>query len=301
MTNTIAQQWIGENMQSQAGKTVLITGANSGIGYHMAEELGRLGARVWVTCRSAQKLEQTLQRLRSGVPAGNFDGGVLDLGSLQSVNTFAAEFLMKHDHLHILINNAGVMVPPPGRTAEGFEMQFGVNFLGHYALTGFLFTLLKNTSGSRVVTLSSISHKGGRIDFNNFRLEKPYDPWREYGQSKMADIMFAIELQHRIVSGGLNMLSLTAHPGVSKTGLQRNIDPRLIGQFDAMDALQGALPALMAATSDAVLGFDYFGPVGPGEINGLPGKAYVDPYAFSGDIGIRLWEFAAKTTGVEFP
>lgn len=296
------QNWIDTNLKRQDGKVFLVTGANSGIGYAIAKYLGSLGARVIITCRDEIKLEKTLNSLSgNGIDKEMVSGGVLDLASLQSVRDFANNFIKTNDRLDVLINNAGVMAPPPSKTVEGFELQFGVNFIGHFALTGHLFNLLRNTDNSRVVTLSSLAHRGGRIDFSNLKLEKPYDQRREYGQSKMADVIFTMELQRRISLEKLKMLAVTAHPGISHTGLLRNIDPSFIKQFDAMPAEQGALPALYAATSILVKGGEYYGPDGVDEINGFPALAYTDTYATNRGVGHDLWKLAEDSTGCKFP
>ena len=174
-----------------SGKTAIVTGSNTGIGYETALDLYQKGAKVYLACRNDEKALNALERMKAQGGAGQLIYGHLDLASLSSVKEFSDNILREESSLDLLVNNAGIMIPPPSKTEDGFEIQFGVNFLGHFALTGHLFELLEATKGSRVVTLSSIAHRGASIDFGNFRLEKKYNRWREYGQSKLADIIFS--------------------------------------------------------------------------------------------------------------
>lgn len=291
--------WTSENIASQSGKTFLITGANTGLGYETTLELAKKSAHVILTGRNEQKLEQARARILKLVPSARLDIGVMDLNSIASIKAFAQGLAPGTASLDVLINNAGIMFPPPGLTADGFEAQFGVNFIGHYVLTALLFPMLKRSPHGRVVTLSSMAHRSGKIDFRNLRLEKPFDKFREYGQSKMADLIFAIELQRRIDANGLNVVSAAAHPGVSKTELLRTDRPEMIETVAYMDANQGALSSLFAATED--MGDNiYIGPDGEGEVNGYPAPALIAPYARNAKIGALLWDYAAKETGVIF-
>ena len=183
-----------------SGKTAIVTGSNTGIGYETALDLYQKGARVIVACRNEEKAWKAIERMRAQGGTGQLVFGHLDLASLSSVKEFTTRLLETESRIDLLINNAGIMIPPPTKTEDGFEIQFGVNFIGHFALTGYLFNLLESTEDARVVTLSSIAHRGASIDFNNFRLEKPYNNWREYGQSKLADIIFALEFDKRLRS-----------------------------------------------------------------------------------------------------
>ena len=282
------------------GKTVLVTGANTGLGFEMAATLASRGAHVTLAGRSLDKLEQALTRIRSATPDAKIAAQVVDLNDLSSVRDFAALFAQTHETLDILVNNAGVMVPPAGTTADGFETQFGVNFVAHFALTGHLFGLLAAAPSARVVTMSSIGHRGAAIDFDNFRLEKPYDPWREYGQSKLADLMFALEFDRRLRAINSPVLSLAAHPGVSKTELTRNLGATPPG-MTFMTPAEGVAPALVAATAPQVEGGQYWGPDGPGERDGKPGLAVADAPALNGEVAARLWTWAEAATGVPFP
>lgn len=202
-----------------SGKTAIITGANTGIGFETALDLYQKGAKVYIACRNEEKAQAAMARMKTQSEGGELIYGHLDLASLKSVKEFADKIITAESNLDLLVNNAGVMIPPPSKSEEGYELQFGVNFIGHFALTGHLFKVLESTKGARVVTLSSIAHRGASIDFENFRLEKEYNNWREYGQSKLADIIFALEFERRFRKNGNQTISLAAHPGFSKTAI----------------------------------------------------------------------------------
>lgn len=293
--------WTAKDAPSQQGKTILITGANAGLGYQNALELARKGARVVLAGRSQEKLAAACEMIRAEVANANLETGVVDLSNLRSVAEFAATYRRNIGALDTLINNAGVMFPPAGTTADGFETQLGTNFIGHFALTGLLIDLLKAQPDSRIVTLSSIAHRGAVIDFGNLKLEKPYDKFREYGQSKLADLIFAIELQRRIDVAGLDILSLGAHPGISKTELLRHDNPAMIESFNYMPASQGALPALFAATSPDVRKAGYYGPDGENEVNGYPDAASISAAALDVKVGKSLWDYAMAETNINYP
>ena len=294
------QHWIDQNLPSQKGKTILITGGNSGIGYYAALVLAKAGAHVVIAGRNPDKIDQAIKSIEVEGIDGHVEAGIVDLASLESVRQFAAQFVMDHSKLDILINNAGVMMPPEGKTEDGFESQFGVNFLGHFALTGLLFDRLQSTTGSRVVTLSSIAHRGAQIDFDNLRLEKPYDQKREYYQSKLADLLFTLELGRRIDAKGAAFLSVGCHPGFTKTELQRHVDPAILAKMTFMNAWQGALPTLLAATGPHVAQGDYYGPDGPGELGGFPAIGAIDGSALDTAVAKQLWDVAQEATGIAF-
>ncbi len=291
--------WTPKNIKDQSGKTFLVTGANTGLGYETALELAKKSARVILTGRNEQKLNEARDQIAAQVPSAQLDVGVLDLNAISSVKTFAESFVQSGEPLDVLINNAGIMFPPPGHTADGFETQFGVNFIGHYVLSALLFPVLKKSAHGRVVTLSSMAHRNGKIDFDNLKLEKPFDKFREYGQSKIADLIFSFELQRRIDASGLDILSTACHPGVSKTELLRTDAPEMIETVAYMNANQGAFSTLYAATEE-MNKFAYIGPDGEGEVNGYPAPAFIAPYALEPEIGAALWEYAEKETGVRF-
>jgi NAD(P)-dependent dehydrogenase (short-subunit alcohol dehydrogenase family) len=295
------QHWIDQNLPSQKGKTILITGGNSGIGYYAALAMAKAGAHVVIAGRNTDKIDQAIKSIEAEGVNGHLEAGIVDLASLESVRQYAAQFVVDHSKLDVLINNAGVMMPPEGKTEDGFESQFGVNYLGHFALTGLLFDRLQSTTGSRVVTLSSIAHRGALIDFENLRLEKPYDQKREYYQSKLADLLFTLELGRRIDAIEASVLSVSCHPGFTKTELQRHVDPAILDKMTFMDAWQGALPTLMAATGPNVEQGDYYGPDGPGELGGFPAIGEIDASALDTAVAKRLWDVGQNVTGIAFP
>ncbi len=288
-----------------SGKTALVTGANTGIGFETALALYEAGAHVILACRNSGLADQALHNISQRAGKGTLETGLLDLASLDAVKGFAAGFLTRHKQLHILINNAGVMVPPPSKTAEGFELQFGVNFIGHFALTGLLYPLLKSTPGARVVTVSSMAYLRGSIGFNNLHSEQSYDAAREYSQSKLADVLFSLELHRRILSAGDGVLSIAAQPGANKTELSRNMSE---AEFAAgvervgglMDPWQGALPSLYAAVSQEAAGGQLYEP-DQGGYRGYPALATLAPNALDAQVARQLWELAEKATDVQFP
>jgi NAD(P)-dependent dehydrogenase (short-subunit alcohol dehydrogenase family) len=225
----------------------------------------------------------------------------LDLASLESVAAFADAFAARYDALDLLINNAGVMVPPFGRTADGFETQFGTNHLGHFALTARLLPLVKDRPGARVVTVSSIAHKSGRMDFDNLNAEKGYRAWSAYGRSKLANLLFTYELERRLRAGGAKAVAVAAHPGWTATNLQGDgLFMRAANRLLAMPPLAGALPTLRAATDPDARGGDYFGPAGWFELRGAPTKVRSTPASQDPDVARRLWEVSEALTGVRF-
>jgi NAD(P)-dependent dehydrogenase (short-subunit alcohol dehydrogenase family) len=295
------KDWIASNLDSQKGKTVLITGANSGIGFYAALALASVGADVILAGRNEDKIRAAIKDIEKEDVSGTIEAGIVNLADLKSVRSFAESVKKNHTRLDILINNAGVMMTPESKTEDGFELQFGVNFLGHFALTGLLYEMLNTTSNSRVVTLSSIAHRGATIDFNNLKIEKPYDAKREYYQSKLADIIFALELGNRINLKNDSILSVACHPGFTKTDLQRHLSPKALEGFSFMEAWQGSLPTIVAATKSDVQQGDYYGPDGPGEIGGFPALAVIDDSALDDKIANSLWRKAQEYTGITFP
>lgn len=307
-------KWTLDQIPDQSGRVVIVTGANTGIGYETARPLALKGAKVILACRSREKGEVAARQIQAEIDAtpngetvghgdanagGSAAFGELDLSSLDSVRLFAEGFLAQHDRLDLLINNAGVMIPPESQTADGFELQIGVNYFGHFALTARLLPLLMQTPGSRVVTLSSLAARGGKIDFESFRGEKPYQPRREYCQSKLADLIFCFELQRRLNLAGSSTLSTAAHPGWTKTDLQRHSGfMEFLTSFLGMSPAQGALPTLHAAVAE-VEGGAYFGPGGFGEIRGHPKPAKIPEAAFDAEVGKRLWDAGVEATGVD--
>ncbi|MHA7180978.1 oxidoreductase [Arthrobacter sp. MDB2-24] len=286
------------------GKRVVITGANSGIGLQTAVGLARKGAEVVLACRNEQRGRDAEQKVRSLTGSGRVVLRVLDLASLESVRTFAAGIT---DPVSILVNNAGVMATPRSTTADGFELQFGTNHLGHFALTGLLLENLRDAGSARVVTLSSLAHKRGRIDFGDLQSERGYRRWGAYGQSKIANLYFMVELDRRARAAGWDLTSVAAHPGLANTNLTAGMQVpamldvlggfvKLMSQSDAA----GALPTLYAATSPEVRGGDYYGPSGPGETRGAPRLVAPVPRVLDRDIAVRLWNRSVELTGVDY-
>ena len=284
-----------------SGKTVIVTGSNTGLGFETALNLYQKGAKVYVACRNEEKGLDAIKRMKAKSDCGELVYGHLDLASLSSVKEFTEKVIATENRLDLLVNNAGVMIPPPSKSEDGFELQFGVNFIGHFALTGHLFNLLESTSGSRVVTLSSIAHRGAVIDFDNFKLEKPYNNWREYGQSKLADLIFTLEFEKRLRNNGYQIMSLAAHPGFSKTDLQKYMDKDMLDSLELMTAKEGAQPTLDACLRPDAKGGQYWGPDGPNEQKGKPAFAKIDSVALDEKLNAKLWDWAKKTTKVNFP
>jgi NAD(P)-dependent dehydrogenase (short-subunit alcohol dehydrogenase family) len=281
--------------------TAIVTGANTGIGFETALDLYKKGAKVIVACRNEAKAMDAINRMKADGGTGELIYGHLDLASLQSVKAFAENIISKEKRLDLLINNAGIMIPPAQKTEDGYEIQWGVNFLGHFALTGHLYNLLESTKGSRVVTVSSIAHRGANIDFENFRLEKEYSPWREYGASKLGNLMFTLELEKRAKANGAQVMSLGAHPGFSETDLQKYMDPNMLASLELMTAKEGAQPTLTACLRDDAKGGQYWGPDGHNEQKGKPALAKIDAAANNETLNAKLWDWAKETTGVSFP
>ena len=284
-----------------SGKTAIVTGSNTGLGFETALDLYQKGAKVYVACRDEEKGSDAIERMKAISSGGELIYGHLDLSSLSSIKVFAEKVMATENRLDLLVNNAGVMIPPPSKSEDGFELQFGVNFIGHFALTGHLFNLLESSTGSRVVTLSSIAHLGAIIDFDNFRLEKPYNNWREYGQSKLADLIFALEFEKRLRNNDCQLMSLAAHPGFSKTDLQKYMDKDMLDSLELMTAKEGAQPTLAACLRPDAKGGQYWGPDGHNEQKGKPALAKIDSVAVDEKLNAMLWDWAKKITEVNFP
>jgi NAD(P)-dependent dehydrogenase (short-subunit alcohol dehydrogenase family) len=283
------------------GKTAIVTGSNTGLGFETALDLYKKGAKVYVACRNKEKGLDAIKRMKTISDGGELIYGHLDLSSLKSVKQFVDKVNKTEPRLDLLVNNAGIMIPPPSKSEDGFEIQFGVNFVGHFALTGHLFKLLESTIGSRVVTLSSLAHKGSTIDFENFRLEKEYNNWREYGQSKLADLIFTLEFNKRLKENNCQTMSLAAHPGFSKTDLQVNMEADMLNSLELMTAKDGAQPSLAACLRLDAKGGQYWGPDGPNEQKGKPTLAHIDPAALNEKLNAKLWDWAKNETKVNFP
>jgi NAD(P)-dependent dehydrogenase (short-subunit alcohol dehydrogenase family) len=314
----MSEKWKAADIPFLAGKRVLITGANSGIGYHAALKLARKGAHVMLASRDRKRGEEALARLDADSPSAHTELVIFDLASLGSVRDFAEKELAKHRPMHILINNAGVMTPPKRlQTADGFELQFGTNVLGHFALSALLMPALEMAAAEsgerpRVVTIASIAHKRGQLDFDDLQSTRSYGPMRAYQQSKLADLMFTFELDRRLRAASSRVMSVAAHPGVAQTNLfqagdyspiektARNLVGHAIGIALNSDA-EGALPTLYAATASTVEDGGYYGPQGFQEMRGDDvGRAKIAPQALNTTAAAHLWQVCEELTGMKF-
>jgi NAD(P)-dependent dehydrogenase (short-subunit alcohol dehydrogenase family) len=303
--------WTTDDIPDLSGRTALVTGANSGLGFESALALARAGAQVVLACRDQTKGADALDRITGSVPTATLSLEPLDLSDLSSVRAFAAAFAEKNAGLDLLLNNAGVMAIPRRETADGFEMQFGTNHLGHFALTGLLLDRLLARPGARVVTVSSAVAQVGRIRFDDLQGVRKYGKWSAYAQSKLANQLFTLELDRRASRAGVDLVSVAAHPGYAATNLQA-VGPQMSGsglmerlsdignKLFGQSAAGGALPSLYGATAPGVSGGQYFGPDGFMAQRGAPTavsfvKAARDPAAAS-----RLWEVSEELTGVRF-
>jgi NAD(P)-dependent dehydrogenase (short-subunit alcohol dehydrogenase family) len=294
----MAAKWTAAEMTDQRGRTAVVTGANSGLGLATARELANAGAAVVAACRNVAK----------GREAFGGDVRELDLADLSSVQAFAQQLATDHDHLDLLINNAGVMAPPRRLTKDGFESQFGTNHLGHFALTGRLLGLLSKAPAPRVVTVSSGMHRSGTLKFDDLQRERGYNNWQAYSQSKLANLEFCFELQRRATAAGSPLLSLAAHPGYAATNLQfagpahfyERWFMTVANRVYAQSAEMGALPILYAATVDGLPGGTYIGPDGFMEGRGHPKVVAAAGKAYNQDDWRALWEVSEQLTGVHY-
>lgn len=318
--------WTVADIPDQHGRTALVTGANSGLGLRASEALAAAGARVLMACRNSDRAAAAAKEVTAVATGAPPEVVTLDLADLDSVRAAASAVADRVDHLDVLLNNAGVMAIPLRRTAQGFELQFGTNHLGHFALTGHLLPLLLAGAGSsalrdrpgagndpaRVVTVSSTAHRGGRIRWDDLNWERGYRKWSAYSQAKLANLLFAFELARRLEHSGARVVSVAAHPGYASTHLQAvgpemtrnplmaqamNIGNWLFAQSDR----QGALPELYAATVPGVRNGDYFGPDGPFESRGSPTLVTARRAAYDLDAARRLWTRSEEMTGVSYP
>ncbi|MEB2774208.1 oxidoreductase [Algoriphagus sp. D3-2-R+10] len=295
-----------ESAPSQKGKIAIVTGANSGLGYETALGLAKKEAKVILASRNLSKAQRAMDQILKQVPSADLEIILIDLTSLKSVEKFVGEFSAKYDRLDLLIENAGIMIPPLTITQEGFESQFGVNYLAHFHLTNLLFPIIKKTKSARIVTLGSMTHKNGEIDFGNLSAEKSYSKWNFYAQSKLACMMFAYELQRRIDSAGIPAMALSAHPGLSNTNLGfflPTIGRALLSPITYLfgqDSKHGAMPILRAALDPEAKGGEYYGPSGFSEIKGPP--VIVKSSSRSHDllVSTKLWSVSEKMTSRDF-
>ncbi len=312
MAKTGERGWTADDVPEQAGRIFLVTGANTGLGFQTARVLARRRAHVVLACRDLQRGQRAIEAIRLETPGAQVELVALDLADLASVRSCARELAQAHDRLDVLVNNAGVMAIPYRETPDRFEMQFATNHLGHFALTGLLLPRLLATPGSRVVTVSSLVHKRGSIDFDDplFRT-RYYQPWAAYAQSKLANLLFAFELDRRLQRRGATTISVAAHPGYANTELQARgpamresgtwlLLMKIANMLFAQSAAAGAWPELRAATDPGARGSDFFGPSGPGEIWGRAVRVRPSQAARNEADAARLWELSEKLTGVSF-
>jgi NAD(P)-dependent dehydrogenase (short-subunit alcohol dehydrogenase family) len=303
--------WSLRDIPPMEGATALVTGANSGLGRIVARELGAAGALVVLACRDAERGARALEELTVAEPAGSFELLELDLGSLDSVAQAASRFVAAHERLDLLVNNAGVMIPPYRLTEDGFELQLGTNHLGHFALTARVSEALYRSPEPRVVNVSSTAHRTGRINFQDINSEQRYSRWGAYSQSKLANLLFTFELQRRAIDAGWNLVALAAHPGYAATNLQfagigLEANPametvnRIANRVFAQSDEAGALPLLYAAVSPDAPPGAFIGPDGPFEMRGSP--TLVEPIEAARDeiAARRLWELSEELTGIGF-
>jgi NAD(P)-dependent dehydrogenase (short-subunit alcohol dehydrogenase family) len=302
----MAERWTASQIPSQDGRTAVVTGANGGLGWATSLELARAGAQVVLACRDASKGEAVAESIRSAHSTSLVSVEVLDLASLDSIRAFVGRLADETQKLDILVNNAGVMTPPQGVTADGFQLQFGINHLGHFALTGLLFDLLERGDDARVVTMSSMVNKRGSLDFDDLQGERGrYRPYEAYAKSKIANLLFAFELERRLRASGSSVRSLAVHPGYTATNIQATaptaldrsilaMGNRLVAQGPEM----GALPLLFAATKPDLEGGVYVAPGGFLQGRGYPKVVKPPRPGLDGAAAKRLWSVSEELTGV---
>lgn len=295
-----------EDVPSQKGKTALVTGANTGIGFHAAKVLAGQGARVLLGCRNLSKAQDAVDAILAEHPEADVEIVELDLGDLSSVEK-AAQRVSQEPRLDLLVNNAGIMMPPYQTTEDGFESQFGVNHLGPFALTAQLVDKLEQTPGARIVNTSSLAHRQGKVDFDNLNAQKGYSALGQYALSKLANLLHTHELQRRLEDAGKNTIAVSVHPGASDTELSRHMPSFVRSMLMPLTrpllntAAQGAWPTLMGATAPGVRGGQYFGPAGFMEMTGPGKEVESNKKSHDPELAARLWEVSADLTGVDLP
>jgi NAD(P)-dependent dehydrogenase (short-subunit alcohol dehydrogenase family) len=304
----VAPAWTAEDVPPQTGRVAVVTGANSGIGFEVARVLAARGARVELAVRDPGRGARAAAAIAAATPGAQVTVQHLDLASLDSIRVAAANLRSRHPRIDLLINNAGVMYTPRATTREGFELQLGVNHLGHFALTGLLLEAMLQVPGSRVVTVSSNAHRvRAGADFDDVRSERGYDRVSAYGRSKLANLLFTYELQRRLSAARAPTVALAAHPGSARTELFRNtpVPLRLLAGLIAplifQSAAMGALPVLRAATDPTAYGGQYFGPSGPAQLRGHPVVVRSSRRSYDTELQRRLWAISEEATGVTYP
>jgi NAD(P)-dependent dehydrogenase (short-subunit alcohol dehydrogenase family) len=302
------ENWSTTNIPDLTGKVIIVTGGNSGLGYESVKAFAEKGVDVILTSRSVEKGEAAKKAI--GKVKGNIIVLPLDLMDFSSIRSFTEKFQQKYKRLDVLLNNAGIMTTPYFLTKDGLEAQMGTNHFGHFALTGLLFGLIKNTPKSRIVNVSSMAHKQGKMDFSNLLFEngKGYSPIKSYGRSKLANLLFTYELQRRMEVKGIKSIAVAAHPGVSSTNLFQYLEEKMI--FKIFKPLMspfiqeqdmGALPQIRASVDENVKGGDYYGPDGFNEMKGFPVLVKSNATSHNLEDAKKLWEVSEKITGISFP
>ena len=303
------ENWTAEYIPDLDGKVIIVTGGNSGLGFCSVKSFAEKSAKVILASRSKENGEKAKAEILTEVPGGKIEVAELDLADLKSVRRFAKNFQQNHSRLDVLLNNAGIMTTPYFTTKDNFEGQVGTNHLGHFALTGLLYPLLKKTPKSRVVNVSSMAHKYGKMKFSNLLFEKGkcYSPIKAYGRSKLANLLFTYELQRFFELNKTDGISVAAHPGVSQTNLVRHLKNKLffkilypVFKFMIQDAEVGALPQIRASVDPHVKGGEYYGPSGFMELKGFPVRVSSNGASHNAEDARKLWEVSEKLTGVNF-
>lgn len=301
------QKWMFDNIPDLSGKKIIVTGGNSGLGFETVKSLSAKGAETILACRNIEKGKSAKEQILKECPNAQIDVMSLDLADLKSVRPFVTDFDEKYHKLDVLVNNAGI-VCPYAKTKDGFEIQIGTNHLGHFALTGLLLHLLKNTKGSRVVNVSSLGHKFGKIDFDNFMFENGgYSIMKAYGNSKLSNLLFTYELQRRFEKFNIDRIAVAAHPGVAKSNLSKYVTKKLLYKIGmaislvmTQSTLMGALPSIRASTDPLVKGGEYFGPDGFQEWKGYPVKVKSNKASHNLKNAEKLWQVSEKLTEVNY-
>lgn len=293
-------KWTAENIPDQSGKIIIITGANNGLGFVDAKELSGKGAQVIMACRNLEKANDAKEKILEKHPGASLDIMELNLADFDSIKKFAAGFSQKYQKLDVLINNAGVMMPPYQKTKQGFELQFGTNYLGHFMLTGLLLSKILKTPNSRIVNVSSALHNFGSMNFDDLNWEKSYNKIKAYGRSKLSNLLFTYELQRKLSATGKDTICLASHPGWATTNLQRTSFFRFFNWIFGQSPETGALPTLYAAVSPDAEGGKYYGPSGFMERSGAPKEVDSNKESKSLEEAKKLWDISVQLTGINF-
>lgn len=306
MTKT---KWTFNSIPNLTGKTIIVTGGNSGLGYESVKAFAQKGAEVILACRTIEKGQKAKSEIMLEHPVGSVQVMELDLMDLNSVKNFVDRFVRKYSKLDVLLNNAGIMATPYFKTKDGFEAQLGTNHLGHFALTGLLLGLIKSTPNSRVVNVSSLAHRSGQVDFNDLMFEngREFKPFRAYGQSKLANLFFTYELQRYFEANNISSIAVAAHPGGSNTNLASHFEEKWFFRLIApiargamQSAAKGALPQIKASVDPTVKGGEFYGPDGFNEVSGYPKLVQSTPSSHNLEDAKKLWEVSEKLTGVNY-